>query len=86
MPDCVDFKLKTPEFAYRNKVWAYEDIFEHVNRGECRVAVNTETRLTRRRCEESFLVSEWRSLIAADQEHLHLPIEKVPSKHRFHFQ
>lgn len=48
MPDCVDFKLKTPEFAYRNKVWAYEDIFEHVNRGECRVAVNTETRLTRR--------------------------------------
>ena len=34
MPDCVDFKLKTPEMTYTNKVWANEDVFEHVKRGE----------------------------------------------------
>jgi hypothetical protein len=34
MPDCVDFKLKTPEMVYQNKVWGYEDVFEHVKRGE----------------------------------------------------
>jgi len=33
MPDCVDFKLKTPEMSYSNKVWGYEDVFEHVKRG-----------------------------------------------------
>lgn len=34
MPDCVDFKLKTPEMTYTNKVWANEDVFEHVKRGK----------------------------------------------------
>jgi hypothetical protein len=33
MPDCLDFKLKTPEMMYNNKVWGYEDVFEHVKRG-----------------------------------------------------
>jgi hypothetical protein len=33
MPDCVDFKLKTPQMTYTNKVWANEDVFEHVKRG-----------------------------------------------------
>lgn len=33
MPDCVDFKLKTPQMTYSNKVWGYEDVFEHVKRG-----------------------------------------------------
>ena len=38
MPDCVDFKLKMPELEYANKVWGYEDVFEHVKRGERDVA------------------------------------------------
>ena len=33
LPDCVDFKLKTPEMIYGNKVWAYEDVYENVKRG-----------------------------------------------------
>ncbi|TYJ58899.1 hypothetical protein B9479_000331 [Cryptococcus floricola] len=32
MPDCVDFKFKTPEMVYVNKVWAMEDLFEHIKR------------------------------------------------------
>ena len=32
MPDCVDFKIKTPELSYANKVWAWRDAFEHVKR------------------------------------------------------
>ncbi|ORX40254.1 golgi-body localization protein domain-domain-containing protein [Kockovaella imperatae] len=32
IPDCVDFKFKTPEIVYNNKVWGYEDVFEHWKR------------------------------------------------------
>ncbi|WVQ96789.1 hypothetical protein IAU59_003896 [Kwoniella sp. CBS 9459] len=32
MPDCVDFRFKTPNMAYYNKVWPIEEIFEHVKR------------------------------------------------------
>ncbi|WVQ80568.1 hypothetical protein IAT38_002673 [Cryptococcus sp. DSM 104549] len=32
MPDCVDFKFKTPEMVYVSKVWGIEDIFEHIKR------------------------------------------------------
>ncbi|WVR06215.1 hypothetical protein IAU60_003245 [Kwoniella sp. DSM 27419] len=32
MPDCVDFKFKTPNMAYNDRVWPMEDIFEHVKR------------------------------------------------------
>ncbi|WVN88723.1 uncharacterized protein L203_103936 [Cryptococcus depauperatus CBS 7841] len=32
MPDCVDFRFRTPEMVYTNKVWSMEDIFEHIKR------------------------------------------------------
>lgn len=34
MPDCVDFRFKTPEMVYVSKVWSMEDLFEHIKRGE----------------------------------------------------
>lgn len=34
MPDVVDFRIKIPQLKYTNKVWGYEDIYEHVKRGE----------------------------------------------------
>ncbi|KAK4684426.1 hypothetical protein P7C73_g5753, partial [Tremellales sp. Uapishka_1] len=32
LPDCVDFKIKAPEMNYYNKVWGFEDLFDHVKR------------------------------------------------------
>lgn len=56
LPDCVDFKLKTPEIIYNNKVWGYEDVFEHVKRGESLVTVFQS--LTTRRHSELRLVAD----------------------------
>lgn len=33
-PDVVDFKVKLPEFVYTNKVWGWDDVWEHLKRGE----------------------------------------------------
>ncbi|WRT67617.1 uncharacterized protein IL334_004589 [Kwoniella shivajii] len=32
MPDCVDFKFKTPNLVYTGEYWVVEEIFEHVKK------------------------------------------------------
>lgn len=34
MPAAVDLKIKTPRFAYENKVWSIEDAFKQMQRGK----------------------------------------------------
>ncbi|ORY31449.1 golgi-body localization protein domain-domain-containing protein [Naematelia encephala] len=43
VPDMVDFKVKTPNLMYSNKVWSWEDIFEHVKREDFRSAIWSQT-------------------------------------------
>lgn len=32
-PDMVDFKVKTPQMNYKNKVCSFEDVFEAMKKG-----------------------------------------------------
>jgi hypothetical protein len=34
MPAAVDLKIKTPRFAYADKIWTIEDAFKQMQRGK----------------------------------------------------
>jgi hypothetical protein len=43
MPAAVDLKIKTPRFAYENKVWSIEDAFKQMQRGMYSKGVGSKT-------------------------------------------